>query len=134
MRRSRALRWAVPLLLAMLVALGCSAPRSASTSASTSAADSAATAKARAQALIDAGSAAFRAGDFAASAKRYASAVVVSPDDPAAYYGLGMALSKLGRDDDARVAYAKARELSRGGTPESDELPHEIKYRRTVHP
>jgi Flp pilus assembly protein TadD len=112
------------------VSLGCSAPRSAKTSA----ADSAATAKARAQALIDAGSAAFRAGDFAASAKRYASAVVVSPDDPAAYYGLGMALSKLGRDDDARVAYAKARELSRGETPESDELPHEIKYRRTVHP
>ncbi|MEQ1832453.1 MAG: tetratricopeptide repeat protein [Candidatus Eisenbacteria bacterium] len=96
--------------------------------------DAAAAAKARAQALLDSGSAAFRAGDFSIAAKRYASAVVVSPDDPAAYYGLGMALAKLGRDDDARVAYAKARELSRGEAADTDDLPHEIKYRRTVHP
>ena len=58
---------------------------------------------------------------------------MVSPDDAAAYYGLGMALAKLGRDDDARVAYAKARELSRGEL-DNEELPHEIKYRRTRHP
>jgi len=87
----------------------------------------------RAQALIDSGSAAFRGGDFAAAAKRYASAVVVSPDDPAAYYGLGMALAKLGRDDEARVAYAKARELSRGEL-DAETMPHEVRYRRTKHP
>ena len=134
MRQRRSVRAAALMSLALLLSFGCSAPGSAKKSASSPAADTASTARARAQALIDAGSAAFRAGDFAASAKRYASAVVVSPDDPAAYYGLGMALSKLGRDDDARVAYAKARELSRGELGDSDDVPHEIKYRRTVHP
>ena len=87
----------------------------------------------RAQALIDSGSSAFRNGDFAASAKRYASAAMVSPDDPAAYYGLGMALAKLGRDDEARVAYSRARELSRGELDEAT-IPHEVRYRRTKHP
>lgn len=67
---------------------------------------------ARSQALIDSGNVAFRAGDFTSAAKRYASAAVVKPDDPAAFYGLGMALAKLGRDDEARVAYAKARSLA----------------------
>ncbi len=113
--------------LAVLALLGCSAPKRA-------AVDPVQAARLRAQALIDSGSAAFRAGDFSASAKRYASAVVVNPDDPAAYYGLGMALAKLGRDDDARIAYSKARELTRGEVGESEDLPHEIKYRRTVHP
>ena len=87
----------------------------------------------RAQALIDSGSSAFRNGDFAASAKRYASAAVVNPEDPAAYYGLGMALAKLGRDDEARVAYARARELSRGEL-DQETIPHEVRYRRTSHP
>ncbi|HEY6194519.1 MAG TPA: tetratricopeptide repeat protein [Candidatus Eisenbacteria bacterium] len=87
----------------------------------------------RAQALIDSGSSAFRNGDFAAAAKRYASAAVVSPDDPAAYYGLGMSLAKLGRDDEARVAYARARELSRGEL-DDETIPHEVRYRRTKHP
>jgi Flp pilus assembly protein TadD len=68
---------------------------------------------ARAQALIESGNAAFEAGNFDLAAKRYAAAAVGKPDDPAAYFGLGMALSKLGRDEDARVAYAKARELAR---------------------
>jgi Flp pilus assembly protein TadD len=71
------------------------------------------TSAARAQALIDAGNTAFERGDYDGAAKRYASAAVVSPGDPAAFYGLGMALAKLGRDDDARRAYAKARELAR---------------------
>jgi Flp pilus assembly protein TadD len=87
----------------------------------------------RAQALIDSGSSAFRNGDFAAAAKRYASAAVVNPEDPAAYYGLGMALAKLGRDDEARVAYARARELSRGEL-DQETIPHEVRYRRTIHP
>jgi Flp pilus assembly protein TadD len=43
---------------------------------------------------------------------------VVKPDDPAAYYGMGMALTKLGKDEEARRAYAKARELAqRTNTP-----------------
>ncbi len=76
----------------------------------------------RSQALIDSGNASFRRADFANAAKRYASAVSDKPDDPAAYYGLGMALSKLGRDDEARVAYGKARELAqRSG--DGDSLP-----------
>jgi len=89
--------------------------------------------KARAQALIDSGSAAFRTGDFAMAAKRYASAAVVNPDDPAAYYGLGMALARLGRDDEARVAYARAKELSRGEL-DDEGVPHEVRYRPTRHP
>ena len=66
----------------------------------------------RAQALIDAGNVAYRAGDFKLAARRYGAAVVVRKDDPAAYYGLGMALAKLGRDEDARAAYARARDLA----------------------
>lgn len=120
--------WASALLVACVALSGCAPAQKPAP------VDEAAAAKARAQALLDSGSAAFRAGDFSVAAKRYASAVVVSPDDPAAYYGLGMALAKLGRDDDARVAYAKARELSRGEATDSDDMPHEIKYRRTVHP
>jgi Flp pilus assembly protein TadD len=65
----------------------------------------------RSQALIDSGNVAFKAKDFEGAAKRYASAAAVQPDDPAAYYGLGMALSRLGRDEEAREAYAKARAL-----------------------
>jgi Flp pilus assembly protein TadD len=65
----------------------------------------------RSQALIDSGNVAFKAKDFEGAARRYASAVAIKPDDPAAFYGLGMALSRLGRDDEAREAYAKARAL-----------------------
>ncbi len=70
----------------------------------------------RSQALIDSGNAAFTAKDYAGAAKRYASAVAVDPEDPAAHYGLGMALAKLGREDDARREYAKARELARAAS------------------
>ena len=87
----------------------------------------------RAQALVDSGNSAFRAADYTSAAKRYAAAAVVNPDDPAAFYGLGMALSKLGRDDEARVAYAHSRELTRGEA-DRDSLPHEVRYRRTTHP
>ena len=87
----------------------------------------------RAQALIDSGNAAYRAGDYTAAAKRFASAAVVSHEDPAAFYGLGMAFAKLGRDDEARTAYAKSRALSRGDIG-NDSLPREVRYRRTVHP
>jgi Flp pilus assembly protein TadD len=89
--------------------------------------------KLRAQALVDSGNSAFRGGDFTSAAKRYAAAAVVNPEDPAAFYGLGMALAKLGRDDEARVAYARSRELSRGEV-DHDAMPHEVRYRRTTHP
>ena len=68
----------------------------------------------RAQELIDSGNQAYRAGNFGLAARRYAAAAVVRKDDPAAYYGMGMALAKLGRDEEARKAYARARELSQG--------------------
>ena len=67
----------------------------------------------RAQLLIESGNQAYASGNFELAARRYAAAAVIREDDPAAYYGLGMALSKLGRDEDARSAYARARELSR---------------------
>jgi Flp pilus assembly protein TadD len=67
----------------------------------------------RAQALIDSGNEAFRSGDYRLAAQRYAAAASVRKDDPAAYFGLGMALTRLGRDEDARAAYAHARALAR---------------------
>jgi Flp pilus assembly protein TadD len=67
----------------------------------------------RAQLLIESGNQAYGGGNYGLAARRYAAAAVIRQDDPAAYYGLGMALSKLGRDEDARAAYSKARELSR---------------------
>jgi Tfp pilus assembly protein PilF len=66
----------------------------------------------RAQELIESGNTAYRAGSYRLAARRYAAAAVVKKDDPAAYYGMGMALSKLGRDEEARRAYARARELT----------------------
>lgn len=67
----------------------------------------------RSQVLIESGNQAFSAGNYGLAARRYAAAAVIKKDDPAAYYGLGMALSKLGRDEEARAAYAHARELAR---------------------
>jgi len=66
----------------------------------------------RAQALIDSGNEAFRRQDYKLAAQRYGAAAVVKKDDPAAYFGLGMALKAMGRDDDARAAYGHARELA----------------------
>jgi Flp pilus assembly protein TadD len=67
---------------------------------------------ARAQVLIDSGNEAYRAGDYRLAAKRYAAAAVVKKDDPAAYFGMGMALSKLGRHDEAHAAYERSHELA----------------------
>ena len=69
-------------------------------------------AAARAQMLLNAGNQAYHAGDYSLAARRYAAAAVVRKDDPVAYFGLGMALKRLGRDEDARAAYAKSRELT----------------------
>lgn len=75
----------------------------------------------RAQAMIDEGNQAYATGDYRLAARRYAAAAVVRKDDPAAYYGLGMALSKLGRDEEARTAYARAKTLAQGADDESPE-------------
>jgi Flp pilus assembly protein TadD len=77
----------------------------------------------RAQALIDAGNQAYRTGDFGLAARRYAAAAVIREDDPAAYYGLGMALARLGRDEEARKAYARARELAQREAAAQTEPP-----------
>jgi Flp pilus assembly protein TadD len=91
------------LLLAALTVAGCARREPV---------PDAAALQARSQALIDAGNTSYRAGDPTTAAKRYAAATVVKPDDAAAYFGLGMALTKLGRDEEARQAYARARELA----------------------
>ena len=85
---------------------GCSRPADDDTS------DVEGTPETRAQVLIDQGNQAYRTGDYRLAAKRYAAAAETRKDDPAAYYGMGMALAKLGRDEDARKAYARARELA----------------------
>jgi Flp pilus assembly protein TadD len=105
MRASPSRLLALPLLLlvAMLPVAGCARREPV---------PDATALQARSQALIDAGNEFYRAGDHTTAAKRYAAATVVKPDDPAAYFGLGMALKKLGRDDEARLAYARARELA----------------------
>lgn len=76
----------------------------------------------RSQVLIDSGNVAYRTGDYENAARRYASAAVAQPEDAAAWYGLGMALAKLGRGDEARVAYAKARALA--GAAAADTAAH----------
>ena len=99
--------WA--LLIACALVWGCSG-RAPQTEASVAA---------RAQQLIEAGNAAYHQGDYRLAVHRYAAAAVVRKDDPAAYYGMGMALGKLGRDEEARAAYQRARDLTQaaGGKP-----------------
>jgi Flp pilus assembly protein TadD len=96
-------------LLALGLAAGCSRP---ATDRAASAGAPPVDPVARAQLLVNAGNQAFHAGDYRLAARRYAAAAVERKDDPVAYFGLGMALTKLGRDEDARAAYAKARELT----------------------
>jgi Flp pilus assembly protein TadD len=103
-RAVRLLRWVEGLALAALLTTGCAQPAPAERSESER--------NARAQALIEAGNEAYRIGDYRLAARRYAAAAVVRKDDPAAYFGMGMALSKLGRDEEARAAYQQARELA----------------------
>ena len=100
-------RWAsVALLVTIVVGSGACGRRTATAPASSDP-------QARSQMLIESGNQAFSAGNYGLAARRYAAAAVIKQDDPAAYYGLGMALAKLGRDEDARAAYAKARALTR---------------------
>ncbi len=101
----RSRRWPAVALALALAAAGCarSAPKSSPPAP--------ATPPARAQVLLEAGNERFRGGDYAGAARRYAAAVAAAPDDPAGHYGLAMALSKLGRGEDARAEYARARDL-----------------------
>ena len=100
-----AIRMATLIAVACALASGCTAakpPRAIDTAA-------------RAQQLIEAGNVAYRQGDYRLAVKRYSAAAVERQDDPAAYYGMGMALGKLGRDEDARKAYQRARDLTQSG-------------------
>ena len=94
------------LALALALAAGCAVRDPA---------EEAAAASARSQALIVAGNQAYRGGRYQLAAKRFAAATVAKQDDPAAYFGMGMALAKLGRIEEARLAYARSRELARQG-------------------
>ena len=62
--------------------------------------------------FLEAGNRAYRAGDFALAARRYAAASALDPEEPACYVGLGMALGRLHRSEDARAAFAYARKLA----------------------
>jgi Flp pilus assembly protein TadD len=104
--RAAAAAFAMALLVPATWALGGCAPRATPEQI-------AAARQNRSQSLIESGNEAYRIGDYRLAARRYAAAAVVKKNDPAAYFGMGMALSKLGRDEEARTAYARARELSR---------------------
>jgi Flp pilus assembly protein TadD len=92
------------LVLALALPSGCAARDPAREQAEASA---------RNQALIVAGNQAYRGGKYQLAAKRYAAAAVAKKDDPAAYFGMGMALARLGRIEEARAAYTRSRELAR---------------------
>lgn len=66
----------------------------------------------RARTYLESGNDAYRAGDFALAARRYAAASALDPDEPACYVGLGMALGRLHRSEEARAAFAYARRLA----------------------
>jgi Flp pilus assembly protein TadD len=104
LRRGRleACAWAMILVVCLGTFAGCNAKAPETPEARA----------ARAQQLIDSGNAAFRQGDYRLAVRRYSAAAVERKDDPAAYYGMGMALGKLGRDEEARAAYQRARELT----------------------
>jgi Tfp pilus assembly protein PilF len=116
---SRALRPLLPVLACVaLLSGGCSRPRAADTATSPpggTATDS--PGRARSEAFIEAGNQAYRANDFELALKRYAAAAVADPQDPAAYFGMGMTFTRLKREDEARAAFSKARQLSHEARP-----------------
>ncbi len=112
-RRSLGARACAVVLAGALLLAGC-AKKSAGTAASGSTpAASIDGGRARSQAFIVAGNDAYKAGDYELALKRYASAAVADPRDPAAYFGMGMTFSRLKREDEARAAYARAQQLAR---------------------
>ncbi len=109
MSRARSALLVTTLLLGALAGCG----RRAGDSGPPSSAALATPGRARSQAFIQAGNEAYRAGSFELALKRYAAAAIADPKDPAAYFGMGMTFAKLKREDEARAAYAKARQLQR---------------------
>ena len=97
------------LLLAALAA-GCAPARPAP--------DAAEAAAARFRTLIEEGDRLYLEGDFRMAARRYAAASAIAPDEPAVHQGLGAALARLGRDEEARAAFARAKELEAEVRPE----------------
>lgn len=59
------------------------------------------------------GDALYGKGDYEGSASSHRRALEISPNYTNAYYGLGNALTKLGRADEAKLAYEKARDPSK---------------------
>lgn len=116
---SRALRPLLPVLACIaLFSGGCSRPSTRDTAASPPGGATAdAPGRARSQAFIEAGNQAYRANDFELALKRYAAAAVADPRDPAAYFGMGMTFTRLKREDEARAAFSKARQLSHEARP-----------------
>ncbi len=110
--RSRVARGVAHFAMALFVLLGAAVSLAGCGRKAVSKQDEAAQ-QLRAQQLIDSGNEAYRTGDYRLAARRYAAAAVIKKDDPAAYFGMGMALSKLGRDEEARTAYQRSRELAR---------------------
>jgi Flp pilus assembly protein TadD len=97
------------LLLAALAA-GCTPARPA--------ADPAEAAAERFRTLIEEGDRLYLEGDFRMAARRYAAASAIAPDEPVVHQGLGAALARLGRDEEARAAFARARELEAEARPQ----------------
>ncbi len=94
-------RAALLLLMATLAAAPSCSPRRAAQTPSE-----------RLQSFLDSGNQAYRTGDYALAARRYAAGAAIDPNEPACYFGLGMALNKLRRSEEARAAYQRARELA----------------------
>src|SRR2546430_7203013 len=68
----------------------------------------------RSQLLVTRGQAAYQARRFTDARDRFAEAVAGDPDDASAQYGLGLALGKLGRWQEARGPIEKALALRAG--------------------
>ena len=70
------------------------------------------------------GLACFKQGDAAAAEKWLRQAAQANPRDSLAQYHLGMVYRKLGRDDEAKKAFAESADLRRRDTDESQLAPN----------
>lgn len=65
--------------------------------------------------LVEAGTQAFDRGDFAQALEKYDAAAAERPQDARIQYNRGLALHKLGRQEEAQAALQRANELDRDG-------------------
>lgn len=72
---------------------------------------------------VEAGTDAYEAGKFEEALAHYDAALKEKPSDPRALYNRGLALHKLGRNDEAKQAFTTALELDRKG-----ELASQLHY------